>query len=547
MTLDGFLTFLTLMIAAYGVASNAVRLRLRLHAFTVFLVSVVGFALVIYCEMFAQYSFSCSGILRHVCSYLILNDKKFPTSGEAAFAVVMLWLLAAWLLLRRNVISPRALPVLRRLVDELFYERRFAEVIQVVEPHLPLLATVAARKLWSAQFYDWTKQWRSRETPFERLLRQATGPEQPPIARRKILNAFKFAVGTIGRLLPNGRSTQLAAEEILRVILLSRDIIEFIALYRPAFGVKLLGLPVREASEFSDAYLTSLIASPRSTLYSEVKNNQNYEHGTKYAFPEENRLLHFLFNDASQAKRLGVWRPLGEWVIARLRPAQHRDYTSSLNLSADAFDNECWDDPTFVVIQFFDLMVSAAEHQDVHWHMWLFYYPHILRRLLAIYSDKEPDVDIESERPTRAAYLIYAMFQAMRDWIIATTELPAGSSQGTLDSENVSHENNNIPKSAILALGSCLEDFLLAENVGERFKGTICDMVFSCIDRLPQSGKEGAFRRVLIASVVQGGPRLGPTEHRYGRELHKALSQTDYVVREKLQDFARALKEAYPT
>jgi hypothetical protein len=545
MTLDGFLVFLTLIFAAYGVASSATRLRLRLRPFSISFISIIGFILVIYYEMFAQNGFPCPSRLGRLCRFLILSVEKFPTAGEVAFIIVIVWLLTAWFVLTRKTIPAGALSNLRRLVDELVYERRQAELLEVVEPHLPLLASAATRKLRGAAFYDRLKRWRRRETLMELhahgVLNEA---QQPPTFWKRALYALKFGIGSVGRVLPEGKPTQEAAEEILPILLLNQDLIEFIALYRAAFGVSLLALRVREVDDFSNEYLKALISAPGSTFHAEVRNNQNYERATQYAFPEENRLLHFLLADARQAERLGVWKPLGEWIIARLRPDRHPDYTGSLNLSSDAFDDECWEDPTFVVIQFFDLMVSAAEYQDVRWHMWLYYFPHILERLLEIYSDVGPGVDLEYEDPTRAAYIIHAMFRAMRDWITAVNHLPENSSQLTLDNEGIDHENGNIPKSAILALGTCLRDLLLAENVGERFKQTIVDLVIRGVGQLPRNGPRSAFRRVMIVSVVQGGPHLGPNDRTYGRRLKAGYLKMDHVLRGRLDDLTSAMHEA---
>ncbi len=48
MTLDGFLTFLTLIIAAYGIVPSVMRLRLRLHTVLLATISMIAFVLVIY-------------------------------------------------------------------------------------------------------------------------------------------------------------------------------------------------------------------------------------------------------------------------------------------------------------------------------------------------------------------------------------------------------------------------------------------------------------------------------------------------------------------
>ena len=313
MTLDGFLVFLSLLLAGYGVASSVTRLRLRFHIFYIYFISIIGFILVIYYEMFAQNGFTCPVGLGQLCRFLILDDAKFPTAGEVAFFIVIVWLLAVWFVLTRTLIPAGGLPNLQRLVDELLYERRLAEAIQVVEPNLPLLAKAATRKLQGADLYDRLRGWRRSETQMELRARVALGEAQElRTFSGRALTALKFAIGTAGSILPEGKPKQAAAEEILRILLLNRDVLEFISLYRPGFGVTLLALPVREVHDFSNGYLTALISTPHSTLYAEVKNNQNYYRASEYAFPKENRLLHFLFADARQAERLGVWKPLGE-------------------------------------------------------------------------------------------------------------------------------------------------------------------------------------------------------------------------------------------
>ena len=546
MTLDGFLTFLALMIAAYGVMPSATRLRLQLQPFLVSLISIICFVLVIYYEMIGQDGFYCPAKLGVACTFLVLNDKKFPTAGEVAFAILIIWGLVTWFVLTRRTISARALPNLRRLVDQLLYERRLAELIQVVEPHLQLLAAAAGRKLRGARLYDRLRRWRRSETFIEFRARAALSEGHHSHAVwQRALDAVKFGSGTVGRFLPDGNLKQNSAKEILRVLLLNHELIEFITLYRGAFGVKLLNMPVDEVYEFSNNYLVALISTQNSTLYTEIKNNQNLSSTLQYVFPKENRLLHFLFGDARQAERLGVWKPLGEYVIVRLNPDRYPDYTNSLNLSSDSFDAECWEDPTFVVVRFFDLMVSAAEYQDVNWHMWLYYFPHILERLLKIYSDDGRGVEVNDECPTRTAYIIHEMFRAMGDWIRAVRDLPEGSSQLMLDNERVDHENGNIPKSAILALGMCLRDLLLAGNVGDRFKGTVVDLVIRTIGNLPQNGPRSGFRRVMIASIVQGGSHWSATDRAYGKELLAGYYALDHVLRERLDDVTSAFQNSY--
>ncbi|MBV8891619.1 hypothetical protein [Bradyrhizobium sp.] len=274
-----------------------------------------------------------------------------------------------------------------------------------------------------------------------------------------------------------------------------------------------------------------MISNSRSILYTEIKQNQNISSNSGYWFPEYNRLLHFLFGDAKTAERLGVWKPLGEYVISALRPENDPAYVRFLNEAADDFDDEKWADKTFVAIRFFDLMVTAALYQGIQWHMWLYYFPHFLEGLLKLYDASGENIDLAAEWPTRASYLIYELFRALTGWIEAIKDIPKNSPHLAPADDNLTHENGNIPKSATLALASCLESLLTANSVDERFKRSIHDMVIGALRRLSHAGVGGRHRAILIKAIVQGGGQLHTPANGYGETLKRLWRKTDHVVR----------------
>lgn len=101
--------------------------------------------------------------------------------------------------------------------------------------------------------------------------------------------------------------------------------------------------------------------------------------------------------------------------------------------------------------------------------------------------------------------MLCAIFGALTDWIEAVETLPDGSPDLVLENERASHENGNIPKSAIIALGDCLRQVLLSEAVSDRFKSYLAEIVFRSLDKLPRDGARSRFRRSLIASLLGGG------------------------------------------
>ena len=543
MSLDGFLTFLTLIIAAYGIAPSVMQLRMRLHMPVLLTISCLGFLLVCWLEIFPKGA-PCLFGQDTLCRYLAVRSNLDPDPArQLAFVVVMGWLALAWLIFANKRLWANDIPTLQRLVDELIYEQKYAELTKVIDPHLRLVVRVAERQFWGARAYDALARLNPHRSPLELLMemakRDSDAPEPPD---NKVLNAIRSFVAWLGRRLPDARKVDQAAKEILRVLLLTPEFVKFVAVYRTTFGVRLLAAPVSDVHGFCDMYFVNLISNPASTLYQEIRNNQNLRGRNNYDYPEENKLLHFLFSDANQAKRLSVWKPVGEWLIAYLRPRLNNDYIESLNFSSDGFQNEeAWKDPAYVVIWFFDLMVSAAEHQGIEWHMWLYYFPHFAESFVDIYDETGPDVDPMGEFPTRLSYVIYEMFNVMKNWILAVEDLPDNSPHLRLESERASHDNGNIPKSAILALSECLSTVLRADKIGDGFKQTIFSVVVATIDRLPTQGSRSGFRRVLITALMQEGSGLGGTGDYLG-QIRSRFLRLDHILRGRLTDFAAALE-----
>jgi hypothetical protein len=547
MTLDGFLTFLALIIAAYNVASSVTRLRLKLHFIWLGIISVIGFLLVLYFEFFSLLGHPCPEAFGGYCRFLTITSATPVNTGQAAFAVVIVWLLLAWIPFKRSKLPPRALPILARLVSELAYERRYADLVELIDPHLLLtLDRAAQRQLTWATLHDRLLALDHRRIGFfNQLLDSPIEISTADLSlRRRVELAAGIIVSKLASIVPSQRRAADAAKNIFRVLFLSPEVTAFIANFRPEFGVQLLSCSFRAIQDFADAYLTALISNSRSSLYTEIKQNQNEDSSTGYWFTEHNPLLYFLFNDARTAERLHVWGPLGEYTLSALRPTSDPGYITFLNGSADSFKEGKWKDQTFVTIRFFDLMVTAAEYQGVRWHMWLYYFRDFIDQIVALYDASGPDIDPNVERPTRASYLIYEVFYALLKWITAVKYLPHDSPHLILENDEVAHENGSIPKSAILALGMCFGKLVLAPSVGQRFKQYIHDVVMEGMRDLSKTGVEGRLRALLIMTIVQGG--LSEPTQDYGEELKRLFGATDHVAKAELDDYRVALDQAFP-
>lgn len=487
MSIDGLLTFVGLIVALLALATDARRSALLLRLGTTLTITAVLGLAVLYLELFDVLAPSCAWGA-DVCRVLVLGKDRWLSPEQGAFLLVLVWIGLIVLNLRRGGLEPRHLPRLLALATALAEDKRYSEICRVVQPHFGLIATTADGK----------------------------GKRANP-------------------------AQQQAAITLQRLLYRRPDLTRFIALERPALAVEMMAVEGYVVFDFADQVLKILAANTDSPLFTEVHENQNVT-AQGYVFPDHNTYLHFLFGDAKQAERLGAWRPVMENALAHLSEAEGGAYHTYLNSPADRFHDEGkWRDPTFVAIRFLDLMVDAAMRQGVEWHMWLFYTPHLTESLLDLYEDPRIDEEVFDEWPTRNAYLLYAIFKALTGWISAVEDLPAGSPHLVLKSNRAAHQNENIPKSAIIALGDCLRQVLLSEDVSDRFKDYLAEIVFRCVTTLPAEGPKAGFRQSLVASILAGGAMM-KADHL--PRLGGAFGDLDHLLRERLEDVRTPLEEA---
>ena len=504
MTIDGLLTFLALLVAVFAVMSRAQRLNLSLKV-------------------------RASDIVIAVFAFIAINVLEFygPLTKVGLFPDSACWLLKpnelAYLTV---VISVLAIPFsiyiaqlprnkvhrLRDLVEELTTQGQHVEVLGIVEIHLDRLVQIYKADFPIPKFQRWLESLtfdpHRLENVRQWLIEGNVGGKRVKLS---VLGKLKIAVvRTIGwfvRLLPSHDREKQIAKEIFRGVLLRQEFIHSVVLTRPYFGLKILALDIDERYEFADEYFRELISERASVLYWEVKNNQNFSgSGHLYDLPRANRLLWFLFHDARVAEKLGVWKPIGEQMIAELdrlnRSTDDDHYNGPLE---DYHDSGQWECRLFVGIRFFDIMVSKAIDQNIQWHMWLYYFTHITDRVCRNYHFDPQKVDPDAEFSTPYSFLLYEMMSTLRNWINMVRELPADQGNAVLGATSLSHENGNPIKSSILALGECLRTILITKNITLRLKRDIGSIVLDLYFDFARCANLAGYAEVLRNVLVVGG------------------------------------------
>lgn len=87
------------------------------------------------------------------------------------------------------------------------------------------------------------------------------------------------------------------------------------ALIAPELGLRVLAKDVPDRYSFLEKWTAALLRDRSSAIYYEVEQNQNTAAGRRYYFPETNRIIYSLFRDSQRAYELGVYKPIGDFVI----------------------------------------------------------------------------------------------------------------------------------------------------------------------------------------------------------------------------------------
>lgn len=539
--MDLLITVLTLLAAVLAVTPRERQLdiRVRVRKFDWFVVAV-SIVLVLALEFYE--------FLQLHCSWLPPKESwwKGITPGNATYLVVLCAAVIVGIRLRRAKLTPGKMLTFRDLVEELYWNGSYSELFALLQTHLKSLF-----RIYSADYF--LPRLRAKLDPTASFhaslsvvndLRAATGipvlaRSAPPFLRRAfsgIVSDAKYWGWRLIRMFPANDAAQLSAREIVRGIFLSPKFLTALALTRPYLGLDIIKLSKNsfERSDFVDLFVKELLRDPHSVLFREIENNQT-SWGERYEILPSNQLLRFFLSDVNVAKELGIYKPVGDFVIAYLdgwtRTPQDDPYNRPYD--NDFEQTGIWRSPLFLCIRFFDIMVREALFQNMFWHMWLYYMPLICEPVVRNYRLDDPLVDENFEFPTRYAYVLYQMFSSLRGWILAILDIPPDQTNVVLKSTSPAFdENGNIPKCSIKALARCLYTVLESNNIGDRTKRSLANMVFDIYFDLRASGRFDSYAEVLLTAISEG-KSYRQDNHEYQEALAKIFEEEkdEYLIK----------------
>ncbi len=282
--------------------------------------------------------------------------------------------------------------------------------------------------------------------------------------------------------------------------------------------------------EFANLYLTALMAERSSIFYVELANNRNMAAQHRYRLPPENRFLDFLFRDARVAQDLEIYRFVGEFMLHELDGLSRSPGGDPYNQAYTEDKMLMMQSPLFAGLQFFDVMVTEALFQNIQWHMWLYYTTHFVKNVIRNYRPAEdPLIDPGSEFPIWYSRLLYDIFDSLRGWILALEEIPASQPNVQLTSTRPDHQNDNIPKSAILALCICVREVLLSDKLHPRLTESLMSIVFRTYFDLRRAAQGVRYAEVFRRGLYAGGLDYSTPEPEYLTRLWAAFRREDRI------------------
>jgi hypothetical protein len=400
-------------------------------------------------------------------------------------------------------LSLQRLPILVELAEGLLWSESYIELLALIEEHHGMIF----RNLKSDPILVRFATQIERRSDIEDFWRDAFSEEKPTGLKRVAISIRRHErIRKPLSKLANRLAARFDQSEKLSVlassVFLNTKFIQKMANIRPYLGLEFIKQwKDRFDSEvFVDRYFSALLENEDSILFRELRDNQNLQGNHFHIYPK-NPLLHYLFSDVKNAYEISVYKPVGDYVIRLLDSLARDSNTDPYNRSYIDFDALKLRDPIYSSISFFHIMTAEALDQDYPWHMWLYYLSTFVRKMSRNYRMNDPLSSDDEEFPNRYAYLIYEAVYVLRRLIDAGGDLKLTSNR-TLRHGPGEHENENILKSSVFALASCVEHVVRAENIGVRFKRYLVDIVFHEYFNLIDNQKMRPYGAVLAHQLA---------------------------------------------
>lgn len=530
MTLDGFLTFFGLVIAAYALLDPMTKLKFRLDAPGQFIL-FFSFAAVI---LVFQFILPILNSLPQNASIWIVElgfgqPSDLMDNHKISFILTVLWCIFSVLLFSLSRPSGRKLTRLLPLTNRLYDEGRYLELIELVAPYIKPLCVYQNRIHPLLKIHDWMVNAGSIGPPLGRM-RGDSEWRAPKIMRpgiRKLANS-----------LPKFHKRTHAAQSIVETVAKSPDIRRELQVHQAEFTVSFFRRFQKDTYDEFDKFIMGSMQNPESFLRNDIRSTVGTQ-GETYALSSKCVTLMGFLGDVCFAKDSGIWRPVAEAALKSLR--EDDDYRKALLGSPPFEDDDLFDDITYSAIHFFDIMITRAAYQGVEDNFWLMYMAIFVEKMLELPDVCRPQAEYAEEFPTLGSRDIYEAQSRLQNWVDLAWRLPEDNVHTTAESIEEAQDICAIPYWAAHSLCRALRAIILSPNVADSFKVERLDGFIRTASGIPQGGKSSYLREFLANGLI-----VGPFDiesKNISGNLDPLLSQTDHVYRSQFKELQAAMDE----
>ena len=476
----------------------------------------------------------------------VLTTLGLPTLGpwlwgfdKSATQYLLFLLLAAFVYWRsrRTRLTRWNLGLFDDLTTSLLHAGKFDELAELLQRHLESAMDLAASKSVRNRVANGIRPPRPDFRVAFRYDGAITLGEGAP-SNWLFRNWFGFREW-LADLVGSSQRVQRRATIVVKRLLSSRRLIAHLAIARPYQCMEVMERATLVVDGFQDEFFDALLGNEASVFYSELNNNHNFgEGGHRLALPDENRLLRFYCADVDVAARLGVYRSVGEAVLARIDADEvlEKRLNGRLLTFKDVGKHH---DPIYAGIWFFRIMVLEGLHQRNADHLWLHYMPHFASRLVDRAREVRQD-DENHEFPTPLAYLLYEVVAATAVWVRDAKDLTKPGDVLSPDQREGNHVY--ISFEAAEAIGHVIQSILMSPRVPRRLKEELLGVALTTLHDLEGNAHLAPLARVMRAHLIE--PYGFREQNNYLYILKECFDEQDYVLRAHLGIFREELNTA---
>ncbi|HFQ7200277.1 TPA: hypothetical protein ACHSPC_004331 [Klebsiella pneumoniae] len=354
-------------------------------------------------------------------------------------------------------------------------------------------------------------------------------------AKRSFLNKIAEKL----RLTNSDTAAEHSREALINIVS-SPELTNHFALAHPSLCLELIKIESKIRSDFTYNFMNSLLSSPSSRLYVELKNNLNTRRGHRLLIPESNRILHFFFSNAKFADQTQIYQDIGNNLFWRLD--EDESLIKNLNKPLGSYNEvskyKC---PIYSGVTMFEIMFHEGIHQGHQDHLWLHYYEHFADRILKN-MDKQTNEHI-GEWDTPFHYLLCHLFSVATDWAEQSAYIDEKDISQENTKNNVHFDKHYISKESTKLLGNMLQKTMPNNKLSLSTRRRILSSVVSCYIRLKRDKNLSDIASSLLNYATKGD--LNSASPNYCRTLLEIFNTLDdYQLKSEAKEFRAAIESA---